>query len=592
MIALKVADTFLDLDEDSKMTLYYRNAFFDFEVRVGNKSLPFDIPASPLNRRAFGFFDLPETMLKGEFSCQLWLFGNPYKTGKLKVTYENKSFKCTFFWGLSSTAPLLKDFKLSELDYSFNFTEYDSGNNWYLARAHLDVGGGSELDIPQDIGVEYTLRVGFEGNEETFEASATLEEGDTLLNLLNNLGLLVADHFSNLNSFAQILAADSSTIRMFISWWDEVEPSKPLVMELEADYGGIIFTAHFYSQSVIKFIDRYEALYFPEMYAHDTGWDDSYMLAMGDREIFRQFRFLNLNQTYFAPLIDLKFIVRLLADAIGFKVEGLEHIQYEAEYYYDPETNSPRYRTPVAAIFPAQHLNFQFAFNLSDILPDISAADFLKKIAAGFGLHLDFDEDFNTLYIYKKEEMMAGDGKDYTNKIRYYQGSHDKFNIEEDGFEIIIGDDTYLVTDTSSATAFTIDTGLISLSKQALTLPDSSSELLETAKLTYEGDLFAYGTEEAGRIDELILVKWYPDNDADGISSQQLYENYYADFLRTRLESNKIMFPAGFDIGDVFSIDENKPFLINHQKYMPTEIRLEVGKSSFVSGEIDCYRIL
>jgi len=99
MLALKVNDTFLDIDGAS-INLEINSPLFSFEITPGDFSYPFNIPPTSKNLIALKHIDVLEIENEielGTFSAELFLLGNPYLQGELVVlSSNNKSIKVNF----------------------------------------------------------------------------------------------------------------------------------------------------------------------------------------------------------------------------------------------------------------------------------------------------------------------------------------------------------------------------------------------------------------------------------------------------------------------------------------------------------------
>ncbi|MEM1134942.1 MAG: hypothetical protein AAGI07_03815 [Bacteroidota bacterium] len=599
-IGIEVNGQFLELAQSTKFSLYFRNAFFDFGVRLGNKSLPFDAPNSPENRKALGFFDLPETNILGEFASTLWLYGNKYRTGILKVSYENEAFKCTFFWGLSSKAPQLKDFKLSQLNFLFDYSQLEFGNR--TGRARLLYGQVIDYekgDVFMPIFDNPIITLRFKRSNEDLVELQEVYNG-SMQAVFNAFAVRITQNFPNFNAISFSEGSVAAGIDLVWFWAAAETPVTMEVLEIttNSSVDNQDYTAFFYSKSIHDNRNKYPAVKFPVFYADNVGIPNAYLNSMTVLRTDQDNRFMVFNAFYLSPFIDLAFIIEQIALQIGFSIIGIETVADRA-------------------LFTAQILNFQYSFRLGDVLPDISAADFLLNIATLYNIHFDFDEENNVLYISEKKHILKIQTQnDYTHKIRYYQGYHDKFTAEAKGFQVKIGDTIYKEGDGFFEVDLDVETmgfNNLPIATEYVETGETRTERIEVqdqqgnisfitvevpiveavliSMLYYSKEMFLYNMQETGgRIDDMMVVEI--DNDkALPIDPSAIYEAYYIEFMRLATEQSSLIFPAVFDITDINSINENVPFTLNNQKYMPTEFRLEIENSKRVIGEVYCRRI-
>ena len=119
MLALKVNDTFLDIDGAS-INLEINSPLFSFEITPGDFSYPFNIPPTSKNLIALKHIDVLEIENEielGTFSAELFLLGNPYLQGELVVlSSNNKSIKVNFNGATSIFYKGIKNKLLTDFD--------------------------------------------------------------------------------------------------------------------------------------------------------------------------------------------------------------------------------------------------------------------------------------------------------------------------------------------------------------------------------------------------------------------------------------------------------------------------------------------
>jgi hypothetical protein len=117
-----------------------------------------------------------------------------------------------------------------------------------------------------------------------------------------------------------------------------------------------VYTAFFYSRSITKDENLHPEVKYPVFFSDELPFKDEYLNSMTELRLSEK-RFIAFNYYYMVPFIRLDFILEKLAEQIGFAIVGMANVGTKT-------------------VFTAQLLNFQYSFNLGEVLPDISANDF------------------------------------------------------------------------------------------------------------------------------------------------------------------------------------------------------------------------
>lgn len=102
MIRFNIGGEYLDLPEDFSLSLTKRNALFEFDELSCDRSVSFDVPATPTNNKIFSLAKLPEIYGKGmrqKYKAQME--GSfAASTGYLYITgYGSNKYTCVFVFG-------------------------------------------------------------------------------------------------------------------------------------------------------------------------------------------------------------------------------------------------------------------------------------------------------------------------------------------------------------------------------------------------------------------------------------------------------------------------------------------------------------
>lgn len=119
MIALRVADSYLDLDENTQLRLQLSNPLLSRTVVTGEYSFPFRLPATPRNVRLLDYGSHLETTPDYPATKTAWLYVNGLLLGKglLNIHYQGQPYIDTSLKINTSIIAEYKDKLLTELDW-------------------------------------------------------------------------------------------------------------------------------------------------------------------------------------------------------------------------------------------------------------------------------------------------------------------------------------------------------------------------------------------------------------------------------------------------------------------------------------------
>ena len=124
MFAIKVNDTFLDLQLDHDFEVTRKARMFEKSHAGVFTELPLQVPNTKTNRRAFGLWDQFDNLsYKKEYPAELW--GNDRRhTGRVKIIRSNPDqFEFYFLGDQSYFFSQAKEIKLTEIPYFEKFSE-------------------------------------------------------------------------------------------------------------------------------------------------------------------------------------------------------------------------------------------------------------------------------------------------------------------------------------------------------------------------------------------------------------------------------------------------------------------------------------
>ncbi len=121
MISIKVNNTFLELNSDTRINIKRKNPIFgDGKVIPGSYSIPFEIPigeASPANSQTFEHLDIIENAeCFDTIQAELYIDKVLYQIGDLKISgVDDFSITTNFVFGFETLSESIKDRTLRDI---------------------------------------------------------------------------------------------------------------------------------------------------------------------------------------------------------------------------------------------------------------------------------------------------------------------------------------------------------------------------------------------------------------------------------------------------------------------------------------------
>ena len=450
MIQIQLNNENLDLYSNTTIEVNLVNPIFSEKGFIpGSYSIPFSLPVTDKNNRLLNYPAIVENEERWTTyqNVVLKFQGLPYKHGTLKVreAKTKTSLECFFTFGISEIADKLKSKKLK--DYTNEFFDY--GANGTLEKfVNINVSGDTSgkkrvTVIINDTPVFYE-----------FYSTSPLSRvfvAQQMVIAVNNaaLGNIRAREINNSTRFT-IYVEKELGIEHFSERFKIQTPDQAANQDGEMKDNPLVYDTDYTSdvaQYQTNYIRQYlynvpdNKLRFPVFLdrARRVGnWHSSVVNSYlnGEPEVNRA----SLNNDYSFPYYNKTVITPcMLVSYFLQKDFGIENYagEFDSDWFkaliFVPEK--------FMAINEEQYLNKQNYinnlpyFNLQDITPDYTLADFFKSIQRTFNLLIEYDSNTKTLTATKKEDYITN-----TNYIDITTKSSEYTNLKKSevkGFALI-----------------------------------------------------------------------------------------------------------------------------------------------------------
>lgn len=399
MISIKVNNTFLELNSDTRISIKRKNPIFgDGKVIPGSYSIPFDIPigeASPANSQIFEHLDIIENVeCFDTIQAELYIDKVLYQIGDLKITgVDDLSITTNFVFGFETLSESIKDRTLRDIITEEIVLFSDSA---YQKEVVLDyVTQAADINLTIN-GNTYSVYVTNESDSkqpwvDAINAESTENNCVASLTVDGKLKLVPLNDVNDIETPFNIVG-DPNQWNAINNYNSEFNP---LIKSAIEPY----FDPLTVPNDMVRFPMFYNEGVYEQHFTHfvNTNVAGNFKVNnAGSFDALFNFSFFPFNYNSLCPWVKLKFVMEKIELYFGIEFEGdfvespfLEKALIENTKYLDvsvPFMASSENSNPQETIF------FRNKFKVADHLPDMKVNEFLKALQSRFNLAVYFDE--------------------------------------------------------------------------------------------------------------------------------------------------------------------------------------------------------
>lgn len=597
MIGIKIGDKFLKLKPGTSITLVKKNQFFnDDDLIKGDFSLSFEALGGdecPENAALLGNADVvPLNNLNKEIDASLYIADTFYDKGKLMVkSISSSTYRLAFAFGLATISDDFKNVKLRTIlgnqfrtihsRYSFKKI-YIKPVGTFPCRIKVN---GEEIEAASIGDLRFQINNRLEQTQQIVALESTV--GQTTPRgiahpyvVITKLGSLVEDE-------------------LYVEPIEETDAAKQqwyIEGENETDYiADINFFLTPYLQAnppdtairiPVVFNDRCYGIDNPQSNRCANAYlNSSYPLnnCNWGAANNKPFEVRNVNTLH--PFVRVKYMLDQIANYFDVKFEG--------DFYTDPNTAKRLIWNSMPASFAQKYLGskpyifFKRSFKLAELVPDISAIEFLKALQNRYNLAIYLNEiNGNIVMRYREPVYESNDFLDITSQ------SEPVAEIEDQNLKGLLlkaideSDDIYFSNEEiniGSAEELKIETKCAGSKGDRTETPFAGGQALTGAvfghpiKKTFSLRIFYDKGWIASGGHNYNGSSWRCDDFEESfLGSNSIYQILYKRTIRSRLRRRAISLPSQLWLRQILSLSREQKLRHNEVMYFWEQISMKV----------------
>lgn len=614
MIAIEVNGEFLELPANVRIAFRLQNPLLgdDVVLSPGSGTYTFDLPGeddSPHNARVLGNPDVLENPngLRKFNNAQLYIDNIRFRKGQLIVRDATPGkITVNFNWGITQLSDEIRTRKLRDLlDETITISTAAVNKKIYLkpdtavAPYRISVNGrqyegASLISLASAISTDTT---------EPRATATVINTGTTPLGMTAPFVEIIpftnpTDPLSPLhvdtsedNGNATVgfrwraEAFDPTAYRAQINGWfaafaTATPPNNKIKMP-------VVYNNNPYGETVTTFLDivyggTKENI---QVNAHASGGilhnDANYGVSVN-------VPFLVRNVNSLQPFIRVKYVLDQIANWLGVGLEGdwldadVENMLLDNSYALD---------VPMDFLGKKKFVFWRRSFNLRELVPDITAIDFLKALASRYNLGIYRSEKTGNIRLMKREAVALKLATvDITARAGRIQKRADerlagiRLQAKREEKDLFATDDSYTVGDAEQ----TINTAISGIERVFVftSFPLISRPFNEKFELR----IFYYtGIQDVGGIFSQTASINAANYDEKFSGTNGLYEKRWKYWLHYRLRRRAIKMPIEFFLREMNRFDFESPVLLDRKTFLVSEIDGEVTHQGLGISDVELY---
>lgn len=634
MIGLKIGNEVADVLQDTKISLELNNPLLgEDSLSPGSISYPFSLPCgddSPKNSTLLGVPDVIENAAGArKIDADLLVGDVPFRSGKLIVReYPAGKTRAQANFNFGVIAAFGQDFKTKKLADILDeavtiWTPASHSPAWYkeiylkpialIPELSITVNGRVYSSSPFTLGFSAFLdAIASQINSDTSEprASATVVTSGT-----SHQGMvapyLIVKPYSNSTSPISPLSVnfegngfDEASYRWHVHGFDPTEYDN-----VYKDFYSDNFEDPRFSFPAVKNDNPYgeavEYMYFRDYYSgfgsfaggtkitNDVNRATAGVLRVNDPNWGynndRMFVVENINSLQ--PFVRMRHVLNKIADHFGFSYEGDFTTLADIDEMYI--WNTAPLDVPMDFIGSKKFVFFRSAFNIKELVPDMTVRDFFLALASRYNLGLELNERNNNLVIYQREPIArAIEHEDITPLCGQPKGQED---IRVTGFRMVCEKDT---TDQVHYTdQLEIDT------------PEDTVKVLCRAFKTATPNPQVLVNQKMGaKVGLSVFYMRYPSDSGTGVGAASplsgawveslggedgIYETFWKYWLYFRQRRRVITLPVTWHFRHLNDLVWKRKYRFNGNNYLVKKVTVDIGAGNEIGvSEVQLYSMV
>ncbi|MCZ8021222.1 MAG: hypothetical protein O9302_00385 [Cyclobacteriaceae bacterium] len=610
MIGIKIGTQFLKLKPGTSINLVKKNQIFnDGDLIKGDYSLSFEAPGGdecPENAALLGNADvIPLNNLNKEIDAELFILDTFYDKGKLLVkTISANSYRLAFAFGIATISDDFKNIKIRTILGNQLRTIHA---RYSFKKIYIKPIGSSPFRIKVNGEEIEAISVG----DLRFQINNKLEQTQQLIALESTVGQTTPRGIAHPYVVITKLGTRVED-ELYVEPIEETEAAKAqwyIEGENETDYYSDINT---FITPYLTATPTDQAIRFPFVLNDRTYGIDNPQNNKGCNVYFNSLFSLNScnwgaennkpfevrNTNTLHPFLRVKYMLDQIAQYFNTKIEG--------DFYNDVTTGKRLIWNSMPASFAQKYIGsrpyifFKRSFKLAELVPDVTAIDFLKALQNRYNLAVYLNEkNGNIVMRYREPVFESSSYKDIT------MSSSPIDEIEDENLKGLLlkavddNNDIYAADEE-------INIGLseeLKIEAKCGASKNDRSEIPLTGGQTLSGAVFGHPINKSFTLRIFYDKGWIAtggyfynasswrcdDFEESFFGVNGIYQTLYKRTIRARLKRRTISLSTQFFLREILSLTREQKLRNSEVMYLWEEISMKISDDGLEACDVKLY---